>query len=283
MSGKPLHLHQERGCGSPVASLVLLHGVTRRAADWLPFTPHFEPSLGWLAIDFPGHGGSDPSPGDYRVVDYVDQITPWIGQTDHPQQVLIGHSLGAMVAALVAARSPKRFAGVVLIDPPFATMGSRFRQSTFYRQFEGLVELLSQPSEPAALFERLRELPVRRPGDGQEVPFHEVRDDASLRTYAEYLCKIDPRLLEPIVAGRWLDGYDLEQVAASIECPVLLIRSDLAAGGMLTAEDAALLCDRIADCRHSYFDGVGHQIQHTHPDLLASEINRFVAEVLSTG
>ena len=51
--------------------IVLLHGVTRRWVDFLPILPTL--LLRWqvFALDFRGHGQSDRTPGQYRVIDYV--------------------------------------------------------------------------------------------------------------------------------------------------------------------------------------------------------------------
>lgn len=269
--------HQEVGGGSAEAAVVMLHGVTRRAADWLRFTPRLADSVGWRAIDFPGHGDSGPSPGDYRVLDYWDQLEGLLSSLQHPAPVLVGHSLGAMVAALAAAHLAEPIAGVVLVDPPFSTMGERFRESTFYRQFEGMAELLKSPGTAESLFPRLREMPVRRPSDGLEVPFRELRDDASLRGYAEYLSRVDPRVLEPILAGQWLEGYDLKGVGQAIRCPVVLIQGDAACGGMLTDDDAERFAGDWLDCRRIRLDGAGHLIHLTHPEVLAAEIDRLLA------
>ena len=68
-------------------------------------------------IDHRGHGGSGRAPGQYRVVDHVEDaltVLNWLGRP----AVLFGHSLGALVAAAAAAARPELVRAVVLEDPP---------------------------------------------------------------------------------------------------------------------------------------------------------------------
>lgn len=284
--------------------VVLLHGVTRQSDDMAPLFERLPESYGWVAIDFRGHGRSDRVPpatdpglratgstlsqtgsdGGYWVVDYVDDIetlfhqfsNQWGGREDI---VLIGHSLGAMVAAAAAARWPGRFAGIILEDPPLDTMGSRIKGSTFYRQFQGVADLLDRRLDPETLFERLRDLSVCRPDTGEVVRMGDVRDEASIRTHAGYLANTDPRVLDPIVAGRWMEGYDLPTIADAIRCPLLLFQANPLLGGMMVDDDAKRLCDSASDCTHIKVDAAGHLIHASQADLMASEIGRFLTKV----
>src|SRR5687767_921873 len=86
--------------------LVLLHGVTRRWQDYAPLLPTL--TLRWHvhALDFRGHGKSDrTAEGAYRVADYVADAAALLRDVGKPS-VVYGHSLGAMVAAGVAAAEP---------------------------------------------------------------------------------------------------------------------------------------------------------------------------------
>lgn len=270
------NLHVESGGPPEGPKVLLLHGVTRQVADLAPIIERLPNDFGWIAVDFPGHGRSAASDGDYKVRDYSADVAKLIEAIPQRRLVVFGHSLGAMVAAQVASFFPDRVAGAILSDPPFSTMGSRIKESSFYLQFQGVRELLWSLPDAETLFQRLRELPVRRASDLAVVRFCEVRDDASLRTYARYLSQVDPRVLDPIVSGEWLDGYDLEVIAREIAAPVLLLQAEGKFGAMLTDAEADLFCRSAADCRLKKFEGAGHLIHATHADLLAGEIDSFL-------
>lgn len=270
------NLHIETSGPAEGPTIVLLHGVTRQIADLRPIIDRLPKFFGWIAVDFPGHGKSAPRNGEYKVSDYSADIVESLNEVSQDPLVLFGHSLGAMVAAQVASLLPQRIAGAILSDPPFSTMGSKIKESSFFLQFEGIRDLLWSQPDNETLFQRLRELPIRRASDHAIVRFCEVRDDASLQTYAGYLSQVDPRVLDPIVSAEWLDGYDLVAVAKKIVAPVLLLQAETRLGGLLTSEEAELFRSSTRDCRIKKFEGASHLIHATHADLLASEIDSFL-------
>jgi pimeloyl-ACP methyl ester carboxylesterase len=270
------NLHVQSGGEETGPTVLLLHGVTRQVADLQPIIHRLPKSFRWIAVDFPGHGKSPGSNSEYKVRDYSAAVVQFLESIAPQPFVIFGHSLGAMVAAQVASLLPKRIAGAILEDPPFSTMGSRIKESSFYLQFQGVRDLLYSRPEGEVLFQRLRELPVRRASDLEIVRFREVRDDASLRTYAKYLSEVDPRVLDPIVSTQWLDGYDLEAIAAKIDCPVLLIQADPKFGGMLTDFEANQFASRTANCHLRKFEAAGHLIHASHAEGLANEITAFL-------
>ena len=258
--------------------LLLLHGVTRQIADLRPIFERLPPKWGWLAVDFPGHGKSPHASHDYLVRDYTDSLAPLLETLDRRPLILLGNSLGAMVAAEAAARWPDRIAAAILEEPPFSTMGDRINESSFDLQFQNVSQLLKRRLPADELFAELREISVRRPSDRSVVRFGDLRDDASLRTYASYLAEVDPRILDTVVAGRWLEGYDFEAIAAQIACPVLLLQGAAELGGMLTDDEARRFTRAARNCRLKKFDNAGHLIHAGAPDALVDEITRFLAE-----
>jgi len=179
--------------------------------------------------------------------------------------VLYGHSLGAMVALGVAAAVPDRVLGVVLEDPPFDTMGSRIGQTPYDSQFREMQRIV-RPGRPLdELWRDLRELPIRIPGRDEPVKLGTLRDAVSLRYSARCLMHLDPDVLAPIVAGRWLDGYDWQAAATAYRGPMLVLQGDVAAGGMLTDDDARRLVQLAPQTIVQPLPGVGHLIHWMEP------------------
>ncbi|HEY1822560.1 MAG TPA: alpha/beta hydrolase [Trebonia sp.] len=107
--------------GDPAAPpMVLLHALGERASDWAPVTPAFAQRCRVYAPDLRGHGGTD-WPGNYSFQLMRDDI---IGLLDHlglRDVILIGHSMGAVVAYLVAIARPDLVTRLIIEDapPPF--------------------------------------------------------------------------------------------------------------------------------------------------------------------
>ncbi|MEJ7605237.1 MAG: alpha/beta fold hydrolase [Bryobacteraceae bacterium] len=81
--------------------ILFLHGVTRCARSFDPLLPLLSFQRQAQAIDFSGHGDAPRRRGAYKVTDYVSDVAPLL---ERPT-ILYGHSMGAMVAALVARNS----------------------------------------------------------------------------------------------------------------------------------------------------------------------------------
>lgn len=102
------------GMSSP---LVLLHGLTFDRRHWEPLRRELavvDPDRTVLTLDLPGHGGA-PSRASYRIEEVAEVIHSQItaAALSEPPTV-VGHSLGAVIATVYAARHPTR--AVVNLD-----------------------------------------------------------------------------------------------------------------------------------------------------------------------
>jgi pimeloyl-ACP methyl ester carboxylesterase len=97
---------------------VLLHGIGSNAASWLPLMQALDARFPCFAWDLPGYGESAalsepwPLPEDYAVAleRFLDPLGPG-------KVVVVGHSLGALIAARFAATRAARTQALVLISP----------------------------------------------------------------------------------------------------------------------------------------------------------------------
>ena len=243
--------------------LVCLHGVTRCWQSFLPLIPTF--ALRWqvYALDHRGHGQSDRAM-DYFVIDYATDAVCFLRDVINRPAVVYGHSLGAMVAAAVAAEAPELVRAIILEDPPFETMGAHIENYPLYPYFVAVGSIASAAMEIPQLVEKLGAIEINTP-DGKTA-LRNVRDAAALRFTAKCLQKLDPAVMTPIISSQWLKGYDLNSIAGRIKSPALVMQADAGAGGMLTEGAADLLERMIADVSLVKISGVGHQIHTIAPD-----------------
>jgi 3-oxoadipate enol-lactonase len=107
--------------GDPAAPpMVLLHALGERASDWAPVMPAFAARYRVYAPDLRGHGDTD-WPGTYSFELMRDDVIGLLGHLGLRQVILVGHSMGAAVAYLVAIARPDLVARLVIEDapPPF--------------------------------------------------------------------------------------------------------------------------------------------------------------------
>lgn len=100
---------------------VLLHGIGSGSASWVEqlLAADDRHDLKVLAWDAPGYGDSTPvSPASPLASDYAARLWDWLDALDvHNPVVLVGHSLGCLVAACAAALQPMRIQRLVLLAP----------------------------------------------------------------------------------------------------------------------------------------------------------------------
>jgi pimeloyl-ACP methyl ester carboxylesterase len=133
MSGKVAY--RETGAGR---ALVFLHGIGSSSASWLN---QFETLKGYrlIAWDAPGYGGSDflsePSP---LARHYGEALHSFLDRLLLKDVVLVGNSLGCLMAGTYAAARPERVRSMMLFDPAAGYAGDESRQRERLKQFEEL-------------------------------------------------------------------------------------------------------------------------------------------------
>ncbi len=272
--GKPALRYAEGPAAGP--TLLLLHGVTRCWRDWEPLLPELAREWRVIALDHRGHGGSDRA-GSYRVMDYVSDAVQFVHAKIAAPLVILGHSLGAMVAAAVAAEVPQLARAVVLADPPFHTMGNRLAATAWHAQFTGTRDAVRGGGTIEELADALAEIRLPAPG-GTFKRLGDLRDRAALLWGAECLAMVDPEVLTPLIEGCWLDGYDVAQVLSRVRCPVLLLQADPAAGGVMSDADSDEVVQALSSCHRVRFPGIGHQLHRDSPEAVLRALRGFLSE-----
>lgn len=99
--------------------IVLLHGLGGSFSTWTSLLPELVSDARVAALDLPGHGDSDkadPSSFNYSVANLAAEIGEAIVALDLAPAIVVGHSLGGLVAMKIAKDRPKLVRGLVLIN-----------------------------------------------------------------------------------------------------------------------------------------------------------------------
>ncbi len=97
--------------------LILLHGLLSSRRAWDPLRQCLGPDIETFAPDLPGYGSNRSSQGGMTSLEAaVESLLPLL--TPERPTVLVGHSLGAIVALGLAARCPEAVANVGVIGLP---------------------------------------------------------------------------------------------------------------------------------------------------------------------
>jgi pimeloyl-ACP methyl ester carboxylesterase len=118
--GRQLFIFDAGKAGAP--PMLLIHGLGDEADSWRhvfgPLAEHFRV----FAVDLPGFGRSDAAPR-YTLPALVETLLGWLEAQRLPPAVLVGNSLGAVLAQRIALRRPERVAELVLVDGALVTRG----------------------------------------------------------------------------------------------------------------------------------------------------------------
>ena len=106
------YLEIGEGGATPV---VLVHGFGGDLNTWMFVQPGLAEGRRTVALDLPGHGGSEKAVGSGDPGTLADAVEALLAALGIGRAHLVGHSMGGAIAALVALRHPERAASLTLV------------------------------------------------------------------------------------------------------------------------------------------------------------------------
>lgn len=247
-----LHVHEQKGKGP---TLLLLHGLTDHAESFRLMLPHLE-GLHLVIPDLRGHGTSVQ--GGITGLDCLaEDIEAVAHSLDLRDVLLVGHSMGALIATRIALRGKVRISGLVTLS------GSLTPDGPALQSLRRQVECLPDPL----------------PGDHPFLSWWYACDRSVPKSFLE-------RMISCCVRMRREDWTT---------CLDLLASADLAAAARLRLPSLVLSGDRdeIFPPRHHremvtvlkpasaiVFEGVGHNPHWEVPEETAGALKRFRDAIL---
>ena len=245
-------------------TLVMLHGYTGSKENWYRLCTALPRRYRLLAPDLPGWGESQRDAGaDYGFAAQAERVAALLHHLGEGPVVLLGHSMGGGIAALVAARYPQRVAKLVLLD----AAGVEYSENAFARAVEagenpfGIADTGALERYFTILFhERATRPPLPWPGTWAYVA-HRRREAA-----------FEQSVLERI--GRGEDRFLPGQEADRIRQPTLLLWG--AHDQVIDPSAMALYADRIPQAQARLLERSGHMTLMEEPDAVADAVVAFI-------
>ena len=100
--------------GPSETTLVLVHGLGGSHLNWLQVAPGLSGLGRVLALDLPGFGRSPAAGRGTRVMDLRRSLARFIDEAASGRVVVVGNSMGGLIASVHAAVEPERVSGLVL-------------------------------------------------------------------------------------------------------------------------------------------------------------------------
>ncbi|MBD8874246.1 alpha/beta fold hydrolase [Rhodanobacter sp. DHB23] len=254
--------------------LLALHGWLDNAGSFTALAPLLADGLRLIALDLPGHGHSDhlPAGAGYHYLDHVRAVLATLDALELPRCSLLGHSLGAGIASLVAAAAPARIERLHLIEGlgPLGDDGThtlqRYRDALAAPPADGkalrLFRSIGQAASARAIASGLDAelaLPIIERGLGE--------------TAGGWQWRSDPRLVRPSAIR--LAEAQIHALLAGIEAPTALLLSQPATPYLPAAQmEARAAC--VPGIEVERMAG-GHHLQLEHPQAVAQWVLRHPA------
>lgn len=115
----------EAGAGAP--ALLFVHGWCCDHQFWRQQLPEFAERHQVTAVDLRGHGGSDKPDQDYTIAGFVDDLLWLLNELRLQRPVIVGHSMGGLIALNLARREPRAVSAIVLVDSPIVPVPAALR------------------------------------------------------------------------------------------------------------------------------------------------------------
>jgi N-formylmaleamate deformylase len=266
---KGLRLHYTR-TGGPKPPVVLVHGYSDDGLCWTPVARALAPAYDVLMLDARGHGHSDSPEKGYGPAEQASDLAGVITALELNRPSILGHSMGAVTALVLAGLYPDLPGAILLEDPPAWWV----------------------PPDPALTPEDDHRALMR-------AGFYEQKS----KTRAELLA--DQRLNSPTWSeeelGPWADSkllfsenglkvldaevtesVEWQAVLSRIVVPVLLITADPAMGAALTKADIAALKVLVPQLHEEHISGAGHNIRREQFARYMEVVSAFLRETTPT-
>jgi pimeloyl-ACP methyl ester carboxylesterase len=248
--------------GQPV---VLIHGFTDSARDWLPLIPELDRSLRLIVVDIRGHGKTSKPECCYGRIDFAYDVRLLLDVLHVKQADIVGHSLGSYIAQTFAEYWPERTRRVVLVSSsggPLASCAPPPGQAAVpSMDYRGAIAKLKEPIDPDSPF-MVEWWSSPTPVD--EAFIRRQRQDAAAIPLRVWLAVLDQGLAGPA----------LQATLPRLKATTLLIW-----GGkdpIFGAEDRCSLTAALPNAEVRLYPDLGHNPFWEEPQTIAAAINPFL-------
>jgi pimeloyl-ACP methyl ester carboxylesterase len=256
------YIEMGNSAGVPV---VMIHGYTDSARDWVPMLPYVSPQFHLILVDIRGHGESSKPECCYGRLDFAYDIKLLLDALHVQQADFVGHSLGTIIIQTFAEYWPERTGRIVLISSTGGTPPGAPKQPIAF-DFAKEIRNLKEPIEADSPF-MIAWWDSPTPVDPDFIA--RERKDAARIPLRVWLAVLDQTL-----SGN--DNYtDLQRTLPRLKARTLLIWGSK--DPIMVQPMRASLVKALPKAEVKIFDGLGHNPFWEDPAAVAQEINRFLS------
>jgi pimeloyl-ACP methyl ester carboxylesterase len=269
---------------SDLPAIVFLHGLSMARSSWARFVPDLEGRFRVLQLDQRGHGESSHAPGTYVLDSYLADTVAFLEDVVADPAVLVGHSLGGVIAHGIAQQRPDLVRAVLLEDPPLyvvermrAEQQSREQASSVAAFFPVMQQLTREMQGRSASIEEYEAMVGGVPALNGAGTMADVLGPDGTRAMAESFSRLDPDIFTAAIEGSAISGQP--DLSIPLECPAVVLRADPALGPAFSTDDEARFLQTNPLARVVVVEGASHAIHDEQPARFLDELAALTASV----
>lgn len=256
--------------------VLALHGWLDNAASFVPLAGHLGP-LDLVAMDLPGHGRSAhlPPGADYSFAGALQAVLATADALGWERFALLGHSMGAGIASLVAAACPDRVERLVAIEALGALPEAEDRTAARLREGAAALRALAAGKPLRVFADPAPAVRARMVANGLSQANAALLVERGLRAVdGGYVWSSDQRLTLPTLV-RMTDGQ-VDDLVAGISCPARVVYAD-PPQPYLPEPDRSRRARLLPHGELVVLPG-GHHLHMEQPAAVAAAIDAFLAQ-----
>lgn len=250
-----IRIHYTRTGGNR-PPLVLLHGLTDNGRCWGPVAEVLQADYDIIMPDMRAHGFSDAPESGYSLMMLAKDVAGMIDALGLERPLVIGHSLGAITALLLACMSPDKVRAVVLEDPP---------------------EWWYAKPEPTGVPKWIREFKqkTREQLLAQQRAATPSWSEAELEPWLDSRAELNLKAVEIVNP----DGLvvDWDALLPNVQCPVLAIPADPTMGPALSPAGVESLRGYVPQLEVVTLSGAAHSVHRERFGPYMEAVRAFLA------
>ncbi|HYV55380.1 MAG TPA: alpha/beta hydrolase [Chitinophagaceae bacterium] len=241
--------------GTPV---IFLHGYSDSWHSFEDILPYLPETIHAFALTQRGHGNSSKPEGNYHPKDLAADVAAFIKEMGLSKAVIVGHSLGGVVAQQFALDYPEQTIAIVLIGTDAA-----FRDNPGLAEFRQEVMKLADPID-YAFAERFQKSTIVRP-----------IDSSRLKLFIDESLKMPARIWKEVNDG--FMSVDYTKALHKINQPVLIFWGDK--DQICPESSQHAMVKEIKNSKLIIYPGTGHALHWEQPLLFVEDFVPFVQSI----
>ena len=249
------YVEQGAVSGTPV---IFLHGFTDSWYSYEKVMMHLPPSIHAYVLSQRGHGLSSKPQKGYKPEDFAADVNAFMEELQIPSAIIVGHSMGSLIAQRFAIDYPGRTKGLVLVGAMVS-----LKKNPALHEFNKMIEQLKDPIDSTFVYE-FQKSTLAKELDGME-----------LNTYVSESRLVPARVWKEVYSGMLEADYEKE--LKKVKAPALILYGDK--DTLMPETDQRTLAAALRNSVRITYRGTGHALHWEDPERFVYDLLGFIQKL----